>query len=39
MKAATLNENHLEEDKTDLYKSKEQTSKAHRDNIHETKKS
>jgi len=33
MKAATLNENQLEKDKTDPYKSKAQTTKASRENI------
>ena len=39
MKGATLNEKQLEKNKNDPHKSKEQTSKASRENIHQTKKS
>jgi len=39
MKGATSNEKHLEKNKTALHKSKEQTAKASRENIHQTKKS
>jgi len=34
MKGATLNEKQLEKNKNDLHKSKEQTAKASRENIH-----
>jgi len=39
MRGATLNEKLLEKNKNDLYKSKEQTAKGSRENIHQTKKS
>jgi len=39
MKGATPNEKHLEKNKNDLHKSKEQTAKASRENIYQTKKS
>jgi len=39
MKGATQNENHLEKNMNDPHKSKEQTAKASRENIHQTKKS
>jgi len=39
MKGATSNEKKLEKNKNDLHKSKEQTAKASRENIHQTKKS
>jgi len=39
MKEATPNEKQLEENKNDPHKFKEQTSKASRENIHQTKKS
>jgi len=39
MKGATLKEKQLEKNKNDRDKSKEQTAKASRENIHETKKS
>jgi len=39
MKGATPNEKQLEKNKNDPYKSKEQTAKASRENIHQTKKS
>jgi len=38
MKGATPNEKHLEKNKNDPYKSKEQTAKASRENIYQTKK-
>jgi len=39
MKGATPNEKRLEKNNNDPYKSKEQTAKASRENIHQTKKS
>ena len=39
MKGATLNEKHPEQNKNDPHKSKEQTGKASRENIYQTKKS
>jgi len=39
MKGATRNEKQLEKNKNDLHKSKEQTAKASREKIHQTKKS
>jgi len=39
MKGATLNEKQVEKNKNDPHKSKEQTAKASRENIHQTKKS
>jgi len=39
MKRATPNEKQPEKNKNDLHKSKEQTAKASRENIHQTKKS
>jgi len=39
MKGATLNEKQLEKNKNHPYKSKEQTAKASRENIYQTKKS
>jgi len=39
MKEATPNEKQLEKNKNDRHKSKEQTAKASRENIHQTKKS
>jgi len=39
MKEATPNERQLEKNKNNLHKSKQQTAKASRENIHETKKS
>jgi len=39
MKGATQNEKQLEKNKNDPHKSKEQTTKASRENIHQTKKS
>jgi len=39
MKGATPNEKQLEKNKNDPHKSKEQTAKGSRDNIHQTKKS
>jgi len=39
MKGATPNEKLLEKDKNDLHKSKEQTAKASRENIYQTRKS
>ena len=39
MKGATPNEKQLEKDKNDPHKFKEQTAKASRENVHETKKS
>jgi len=39
MKGATPNEKRLEKNKHDPHKSKEQTAKASRENIHQTKKS
>jgi len=39
MKGATPNEKQLEKNKNDLHKSKEQTAKASKENIYQTKKS
>jgi len=39
MKGATLNEKQLEKNKNNPHKSKEQTAKASRENLHQTKKS
>ena len=39
MKGATLNEKELEKNMNDVHKSKEQTAKASRENIHKRKKS
>jgi len=39
MKGTTPNEKQLEKNKNDPHKSKEQTAKARRENIHQTKKS
>jgi len=39
MQRATLNEKQLEKNKNDPHKSKEQTAKASRENIHQKKKS
>jgi len=39
MKGATPNEKELEKNKNDVHKSKEQTAKASRENIYQTKKS